>query len=158
MQRPNKITLIALSFSTLLIFSGLVSLGFAYVFYPTLVPSYGRTERFNLAEYNNFNTQFPYYANSRLHITIEANSSVNIFIDGNNVHNGSYYELTVEPKESILIKLNSSSSSSVSGRFIAWQEPPLWMQMGTFLLLLTGLMSTVLSFVYWYWSQKMYEG
>ena len=148
------ITLIALSFSTLLLLSGLASLGFTYVFYPTLVPSYGRTERFNLAEYNNYNNEFPYYANSRLHITIEANSTMNIFIDENFVHFGSFYELTVEPKEYILIKLNSSSA--VSGRFIAWQEPPWWMQMGTFLLLFTGFIATVLSLAFWYWSQKKY--
>lgn len=154
MQRPNRITLITLSFSTLLLFSGLVSLGFTYIFYPTLVPGYGRTERFNLTEYNNYNTQFPYYANSRLHITIEANNTMNIFIDENFVHNGIFYKLTVEPKEYILIKLNSSSS--VSGRFLAWQEPPRWMQVGTFLLLFTGFLATVLSLAFWYWSQKKY--
>jgi len=99
LQWPNRITLIALSFSSILLFSGLVSLGFTYMFYPTLVPGYGRTERFNLTEYNNYNTQFPYYANSRLHITIEANNTMSIFIDENFVHNGSFYELTVGPKE-----------------------------------------------------------
>jgi len=152
LQRPNKITLIALSFSSLLLFSGLASLGFTYMFYPTLVPGYGRTEPFNLTEYNNYNTEFPFHANSRLHIAIEANNTMSIFIDENFVHEGSSYELTVEPKEYILIKLNSSSS--VSGRFSAWQEPPWWMQVGTFLLLFTGFITTVLSLVFWYWLQK----
>ncbi|MHA2108992.1 MAG: hypothetical protein ACW99R_14915 [Candidatus Hodarchaeales archaeon] len=154
MQRPNRITLIALSCSTLLLFAGLVSLGFTYMFYPTLVSSYGRTERFNLTEYNNYKIEFPYYANSRLHITIEANNTLSIFLNETFVHHGSFYRLTVEPKEYILITLNSSFS--VSGKFLAWQEPPGWMQVGTFLLLFTGLITTVLSLASWYWSQKKY--
>ncbi|UCG00920.1 MAG: hypothetical protein JSW11_15045 [Candidatus Heimdallarchaeota archaeon] len=154
MQQPNRITLIALGFSSLLLFSGLASLGFTYMFYPTLVPSYGRTERFNLAEYNNYHTEFSYYANSQLHITIEANSTMSIFIDENYVHNGSFYELTVEPKEYILITLNSTSA--VSGRFLAWQEPPWSMQVGSLLLLFTGFITTVLSLVFWYRLQKKY--
>ena len=116
------------------------------------MPGYGRTERFNLAEYNNYNTQFPYYANTRLHIAIEANNTMSIFIDEIYVHNGSFYELTVEPKEYILIKLNSSSS--VSGKFLAWQEPLWWMQVGTLFLFFTGFITTVLSLAFWYWSQK----
>lgn len=151
MQRPNRITLITLSFSSLLLLSGIISIGFTYIFYPTLVPGYGSTERFHLGEYNNYTTDFPYYANSRLHLKIEANRTINIFIDGNNVHNGSFYELIIEPQDDILIKL--ISNSSVSGRFIAWQEPPWWMQISTFIILLTGLTATLVSLVYWYWSQ-----
>lgn len=156
MQRPNRTTLIALILSLFLLFSGLASLGFTYLFYPTLVPGYGSTERFHLTEYNNYNSQFPFYANSRLHITIEANNTISIFINETFVHNGSFYELTVEPKQYVLIKLNSSSS--VSGRFLAWQEPPWWMQAGTFLLLFTGFITTVSSLGFYYWSRKKNGG
>lgn len=151
-QRPNKITLIALSFSSLLLLSGISYLGFTYLFYPTLVPSYGLTERFHLEEYNNYTTNFQYYANTRLHLKIKANRTISIFIDGNNVHNGSFYELTTEPQDVISIKLNSNSP--VSGRIIAWQEPPWWMQIRAFILLLAGLTATLVSLGYWYWSQK----
>jgi hypothetical protein len=86
LEKQNRFTLIALILSSLLVFTGVFSLGFTYVLFPVLVPGYGGGEPFLLASYNNYTATFPWYSNSELQLTIKANRTIQIFIDGKNVH------------------------------------------------------------------------
>jgi hypothetical protein len=138
--------------SLILIFIGVFSTVFTYTFYPTLVPSYGAGEPFDLTSYNNYTVTFPWFSNSKLHLTIKANTTIQIYIEGKNVYNGTYYKLSIKPKDSILITIKSNSPAT--GRFEAWQEPLWWMQVGSLIFLFTGCILTILSFIYWIWSRK----
>ncbi len=152
MKPSKKISIFSLILSALLLLSGVIALGYTYLLFPTLIPSYGGGEPFYLDVSNNYSTQFPWSANSRLHITIKANDTVDIYTDGSYVYSGTYYELTIEPKVDTMIMLKSSSS--VSGRFIARQEIPRKMQVVTLGLLFLGLVATTLTGVYRVWSQR----
>ncbi|MFX0203507.1 MAG: hypothetical protein ACFFCW_45990 [Candidatus Hodarchaeota archaeon] len=152
MNQPKKISLFTLILSALLLLSGVIALGYTYLLFPTLIPSYGGGEPFYLDASNNYSTQFPWSANSRLHITIKANDTVDIYTDGGYVFSGTCYELTIEPKEEVMIMLKSSSS--VSGRFTAHQEIPRKMQVVALGLLFLGLVATALSGTYRVWSKK----
>ena len=126
--------------SLLLLFSGVLALGFTYIFVPTLVPGYGGGEPFQLDTSNNYTVQFPWYSKTRISLTIKANNSVNVFIDGNSVYNGSLYSLSIAPKSSTLITLKSVSATS--GRFIASQEPSIILQFCTWGYFLFSLVIT----------------
>jgi hypothetical protein len=140
LEKQNRITLIALILSSLLVFTGVISLGFTYILFPVLVPGYGGGKPFLLASYNNYTTAFLWYSNSKLQLTIKANRTVQINIDGKNVHNGTDYELSLEPKDYTLIMLKSNFP--VAGRYKARQEPSWIMQFGAIGLFLTGLITT----------------
>ena len=142
MNPSQKRNLLPLIFSLLLTLSGVLALGFTYFLFPTLVPGYGGGEPFYLDERNEFSTFFPWYANSRLHLTITANDTADIYIDDSYVYSGSYYELTIEPKAQVGIMLKSNSP--VAGRFTARQEIPREMQIATLGLFFLGLVLTVL--------------
>ncbi len=145
--RPNRITLVAFNLSLFLLLTGVLSLGFTYVIFPKLVPGYGGGEPFLLTSYNNYTDTFPWFSDSKLHLTIKANNTIQINIDGENVYNGTYYKLSIDPDEYILIMLKSSSP--VAGRFEAWQEPPWVMQLSAIGLLFAGLITISLSIAYW---------
>lgn len=152
MNQPKKISLFALILSAFLLLSGVIALGYTYLLFPTLIPSYGGGEPFYLDARNNYSAQFPWSANSRLHITIKANNTVDIYMDGSYVYSGTYYELTIEPKAEVMIMLKSNSS--VSGRFTARQEIPWEMRVVAFGLLFLGLVAITLSGAYRVWSQR----
>jgi len=153
MNPPRKRDSFALVFSLLLTLSGVVALGFTYLLFPSLVPGYGGGEPFYLDERNDFSTRFPWYANSRLHLTIRANDTVDIYTDDSYVYSGAYYELAIEPKAQVAIMLKSSSS--VVGRFTARQEIPWEMQVGAFGLFFLGLVPTILlAFRVWFKRQQ----
>lgn len=131
---------------------GIIFLSFAYAIYPMLVPSFGGGELFILASYNDFTDIFPWYSNSKLHLTIKANDSLQIYVDGKNLHNGTSYRITIEPRVHKLIMLKSRVP--VEGRFNAYQESPWMIQLCAIGLFFTGLMATVFSSAYFVWLQK----
>ncbi len=125
--------------SICLIFIGSTSIGYSYLMYPTLIPIYGGGEQFYLEYYNNFTQQFPFYVNSRLHIIMNANDTVQISIDNENVFNGTYYETEIEPNMEILMILKSTSP--VNGRFTLRQETPVFLGIFSIGLFLIGIIS-----------------
>lgn len=143
MEKSKKICLVALIFSVFLVLGGVIGLSFTYLIYPSLIPGYGGGEPFYLDSYNNYTTYFPWHANTRLNLKIEANNTIQIYIDEINAYNGTKYEITIEPKNSVLIKLKSDYP--VEGRFTARQEIPWVMKVGSFGLLCIGIISTGLS-------------
>ena len=136
--------------SICLIFIGSIAVGYSYFMHPSLVPMYGGGERFYLDSYNNFTDQFPFYANSKLHIIMNANDTVQISINNENVFNGTNYEVEIEPNIEVLMKLKSISP--VNGRFTLRQETPLFMGIFSIGLLLIGIVSI---FMNWYYSKKI---
>ena len=128
-------------FTSLILFSGIIALGFTYLIYPALVPTYGAGEPFNLTSYNSYTTEFPWYSKTRIELTIKANDSIQIFIDGISVFNGSVYKTVIDPNSQTLIKLQSVAP--VSGKFLAWQEPSWLMQTVAIGIFLIGLVATV---------------
>jgi len=122
-------------------FAGLAYFLYLQLLYPTLVPGYGGGESFSLTKANNYTFQIPWFAYSRLHLTLQANETVNLYTDGRHACDCTSYNLVLEPGEEVLIMLKSSSS--VSGRFTAWQEIPLENQLFALSLLLTGLAGTI---------------
>ena len=72
-------------------------------------------ERFSLTETNNYTFQIPWFAYSRLHLTLQANDTVKLYVDDDYVCDYSEYDIVIEPSEEALIVLKSSSS--VSGMF-----------------------------------------
>ena len=136
--------------SICLIFIGSISIGYSYFMHPSLVPMYGGGEHFYLDNYNNYTTQFPFYANSRLHIIMNANDTVQISIDNENVYNGTYYEVDIEPNLETLMTLKSISP--VNGRLTLRQETPLFLGIFSIGLFLIGIVSI---FMNWYYSKKI---
>ena len=135
--------LLALLIFILISFAGLAYLLYLQFLYPTLIPGYGGGERFTLTRANNYTFQIPWFAYSRLHLTLQTNDTVKLYVDDEHVRDCLQYDLVIDPGEEALIVLKSSSS--VSGMFTAWQETPLERQMLASSLLLVGLVGTVIT-------------
>jgi len=115
--------------------------------FPRLVPFHGGGEGFTLGEYNNFSAQLPWEAYSRLHLSLQANDTVELFRDGEYVCDCVEYELVLERGEYVLLMMKSDSP--VEGRFTARQEIPLVEQLYAFGMLSAGLVGVVFSIRMW---------
>ena len=141
-KSKTDLLILLLSFSLLIV-------GFAYFFYlqvifPRLVPGYGGGERFALNEVNNFTFHIPWSAYSRLHLALQANDTVELYMDGSYVCDCSRYEFVIEGGDDALIMLRSDSP--VNGMFTAWQETPLEKRLSAIVILSVGLIGVAISF------------
>ena len=141
---PLKIVALLATFS-LLALAGLAYLLYLQVFFPKLVPSYGSGERFTLEPANNYTYQIPWQAKSRLHLTFQANETVELYSNSEYVCDCTSYEFTIEPDDYVLIQMKSSSP--VSGMFTAWQETPLEKQLLALTLLSAGVAGIAMSII-----------
>ena len=133
--------LIFISFSLLL--AGSAYTAYLHLIFPKLVPGYGGGESFSLGEANNFTFQMPWWAYSRLHLDLQANDTVELYLDGDYVCDCVQYELVLECGEDIMLMMKSNSP--VIGRFTARQEIPLEQQLYALLILSAGLIGVTLS-------------
>jgi hypothetical protein len=143
-EEPKTGSLILL-FSFLLLFGGSAYLVYLQVLYPRLVPGYGGGERFTLSEADNFTFQIPWSAHTRLHVSLEANDTVGLYMDGSYVCDCSRYEFVVEGGGEALILLRSDAP--VNGVFKAWQETPLGKQLSASIMILFGLVGMAASII-----------
>jgi hypothetical protein len=141
-ELPTARLLILLAFIPLFLV-GATYLLYLQLLYPSLIPGYGGGERFSLTKANNYTFQIPWFAYSRLHLTLQANDTVKLHVDEEYVCDCLQHDLVIEPGEEALIVLKSSYP--VSGMFIAWQEIPIERQMLASSLLLVGLVGTVIA-------------
>jgi len=111
--------------------------------FPRLVPFHGGGEGFTLSEANDFTVQIPWEAHSRLHLTLQANDTIELYIDGDYICDCSCYELVIKSGDHALLLLNSNSP--VNGMFTARQEIPLEHQLLAFAMILAGLVGLALS-------------
>ncbi len=116
---------------------------FLHGIFPRLVAGYGGGERFILDEANDFTFQIPWEAHSRLHLSLQANDTIELYIDGDYVCVCSHYELVIESGDHALLLL--TSNSPVDGKFTARQEIPLEYQLLAFVMILAGLVGLALS-------------
>jgi hypothetical protein len=140
-ERSKTVLLVVLSFSLLL--AGSAYIAYLHLMFPRLVPGYGGGEGFTLGEANDFTFQLPWWAYSRLHLGLQANDTVELYVDGDFVCVCSHYELVIEGGDEALVMLRSGSP--VEGRFKARQEIPLERQLLAFVMILAGLVGLVLS-------------
>jgi len=129
--------ILLLVFSVLLSCSGLAYLLYLQIVFPTLVPIHGSGERVTLSSANSYTYQIPWEAYTRLHLILQTNDTVKLYSNGDYLCDCTSYEFILEPDESVLILLKSSSP--VSGMFKAWQEIPLERQLLGLSVLLVGL-------------------
>jgi hypothetical protein len=134
----SKTGLIVFVFSLLMIFAGLSYLLYLNVIFPGLVPSYGGGERFTLSEAENYTFQIPWLAYTRLHLALQTNDTVKLYVDSEYVCDCTSYDFVVEPGEQVLILLKSDAP--VSGMFTAWQEIPFDKQILALTLVIIGLL------------------
>lgn len=134
----SKTGLMVLVFSLLTLFAGLGYLLYLNVVFPGLVPSYGGGERFTLSEAENYTFQIPWLAYTRLHLSLQTNDTVELYIDSEYICDCVSYDFIVEPDEQILILMKSNAP--VSGMFTAWQEIPLERQILALTLVIIGLL------------------
>ena len=113
--------------------------------FPHLVPFHGGGERFTLGKANNYTFQIPWSAYTRLHLSLQANDTVKLHVNGDYVCDCTEYDFVIEQGEDIQILLKSDSS--ISGTFNAWQEIPLERQLLALTLLLIGLIGVGISIV-----------
>ena len=140
-ERSKTVLLIILSLSLLL--AGSAYIAYLHLIFPKLVPGYGGGEGFTLGEANDFTLQMPWWANSRLHLDLQANDTVELYVDGGYVCDCSHYELVIERGDEAFILLRSDSP--VEGRFTARQEIPLERHLLAFTILVAGLVGVALS-------------
>ena len=140
-EKTKTVLLILLSLSLLL--AGSAYLVFLYGMFPRLVPLHGGGEGFTLGEYNNYSAQLPWEAYSRLHLSLQANDTVELYRDGEYVCDCVEYELVLERGEYVLIMMKSDSP--IKGRFTARQEIPLEKQLYALIILSAGLIGVVFS-------------
>ena len=126
-------TLLSLS----LLLAGSAYLVFLYGMFPRLVPIHGGGEGFTLSEHNNYSTQLPWSAHSRLHLSLQANDTIELYRDGDHVCDCVQYELVLERGDDVMLTMKSNSP--IRGRFTARQEIPLENQLLAFVILLAGL-------------------
>jgi len=142
-EKSKTVLLILLSLSLLL--AGSAYLLFLHGMFPRLVPFHGGGEGFTLSEANDFTVQIPWSAHSRLHLDLQANDTLELYVDGDYVCVCSHYELVIERGDEALFLLRSDSP--VKGRFTARQEIPLEKQLLAFSILLAGLMGVAISII-----------
>ena len=140
-EKSKTILLNLLSLSLFL--AGSAYFIFLHGIFPRLVPGYGGGERFALDEANDFTFQIPWEAHSRLHLSLQANDTIELYIDGDYVCDCSHYELVIERGDEALILLRSDSP--VGGRFTARQEIPLEKHLLAFGMISAGLIGVALS-------------
>ena len=144
-EKSKTVLLFLLSLSLLL--AGSAYLVFLYGMFPRLVPLHGGGEGFTLGEYNNFSAQLPWEAYSRLHLSLQANDTVELYRDGEYVCECVQYELVLERGEYVLLMMKSDSP--VRGRFTARQEIPLERQLYALIILSAGLIGVAVSIRRW---------
>jgi hypothetical protein len=125
------------------LFAGLAYLLYLHVVFPGLVPFHGGGEGVTLNSANDYTSQIPWEAYSRLHLTLHTNDTVKLYSNGEYLCDCTSYEFILEPGDYILILLQSSAP--VSGRFTAWQEIPFEKQLLGLSLLSVGLAGTGIS-------------
>jgi len=103
----------------------------------TCTNSWRRGEGFTLSEHNNYSTQLPWSAHSRLHLSLQANDTIELYRDGDYVCDCVQYELVLERGDDVMLTMKSNSP--IRGRFTARQEIPLENQLLAFVILLAGL-------------------
>ena len=140
-EKSKTVLLFLLSLSLLL--AGSAYLVFLYGMFPRLVPLHGGGEGFTLGEYNNYSAQLPWEAYSRLHLSLQANETVELYRDGEYVCDCVEYELVLERGEDIMLMMKSNSP--VRGCFTARQEIPLEKQLLAFAMILAGLVGSAQS-------------
>ena len=144
-MRRHTLKLAALAIFSLLVLSAFAYLFYLQVLFPTLIPSYGGGEHFTLEAANNYVYQIPWRAITRLHLTLQANDTVKLYADNQYVCDCRSYEFTVEPDDTLLIRIEANSP--VSGMFTAWQETPLEKQLLAITLLSIGLVGVAISII-----------
>ncbi|MCW4049888.1 MAG: hypothetical protein NWE89_09155 [Candidatus Bathyarchaeota archaeon] len=144
-EKSKTVLLILLSLSLLL--AGSSYLVFLHSMFPKLVPIHGGGEGFTLSEANNYSDQMPWYAYSRLHLSLQANDTIELYRDGDYVCECVQYELVLERGDGIMLMMKSSSP--VEGRFTARQEIPLEKQLYALIILSAGLIGVALSIRMW---------
>ncbi len=102
-----RLTLI-LVVSTLLIAVGLGMLSYSYYLYPYLMPSYGGGERFVLTSFNNYSKTLPLEVKEPVELSVSANDTVKLRVDGKLVRAGREITLSLEPGVYILYFTSSS--------------------------------------------------
>ena len=129
--------------SLLLFFAGSTYLLYLQVVFPKLVPHHGGGERFTLSGDNNFTDQIPWSAFTRLHLTLQASETVELYVNGDYVCDCTRYDFVIEAGDEALIRLEANAP--VLGMFTAWQETPLEEQMLALVLLLISLTGIAMS-------------
>lgn len=128
----------------MLLITGSAYLVYLQVVFPKLVPHYGGGERFTLSEANDFAFQIPWSAHTSLHIALQANDTLELYMDVSYVCDCSRYEFVIEGGGETLILLRSDSP--VDGMFTAWQEIPLEKELSAIVILSAGLIGIAISF------------
>jgi hypothetical protein len=139
----KKSQTVALMLSVVFVFSGLAYVLYLHAVFPSLVPHYGGGERFTLSHVNDYASQIPWSAFTRLHIALKANDTVQLYIDGKYTCDCTQYDLIIEAGDEAHILLKSDAP--VVGMFTAWQDTPFEKQLVAYTLLVIGLIGVVLS-------------
>ena len=137
MSSEKSKTVLPTILSLSLLLAGSAYLVFLYGMFPRLVPIHGGGEGFTLSEHNNYSTQLPWSAHSRLHLSLQANDTIELYRDGDYVCDCVQYELVLERGDDVMLTMKSNSP--IRGRFTARQEIPLENQLLAFVILLAGL-------------------
>ena len=141
----SRTYLLVLLLSFLLLVCGLAYFLYLQFVFPSLVPYYGGGESFVLSETKNgtYAFQISWSAYTRLHLTLQANNTVELYVNGTYFCDCSNYDIVIEEGRRTLIYLRSDVA--VSGMFKAWQEIPLERQLFALILLVVGFLGTVIS-------------
>lgn len=134
---------VLLALFSMLTIIGLTYLLFLQFVFPSLVPFHGAGEPIILNLANDCTQQVPWEADSRLHLSVYTNETVELYSNGEYLGVCTSYKFDLEPGECFLVRLKSDSA--VSGRFTAWQEIPCEKQALGFAILLVGLVGLGLS-------------
>lgn len=144
-MKGSKTGLLVFILSFLLLFAGLTYFLYLQVIFPQLVPHHGSGERFTLSKTQNgtYTSQIPWSAYTRLHLALQANDTVELYLNGTYVCDCAHYDLVIEQGGHALILLRSELP--VSGMFKAWQETPLERQLLASAFLLIGVLGVAMS-------------
>jgi len=138
---------LALALSLSLLLAGLSYLYYLQVIFPTLVPYHGGGEPFTLDEWNNYTFRIPWYAQTRLHLTVQTDQVVELYVNDSPLCNRTECELVIEPGRKAII--TPRSNSFAAGRFTARQETSGAQLLVASGLSMAGLLATVLSAKQW---------
>lgn len=143
--KKSKTYLLVLILSFSLLVAGLTYFLYLQFMFPLLVPHYGSGERFVLSETKNgtYAFQISWSAYTKLHLTLQANNNVELYVNGTYLCDCSHYDFVIEQGGRALIYLRSDVA--VSGMFKAWQEIPLERQLLALTLLIAGFMGIAIS-------------
>ena len=90
-----------------------ISIAYSFLVYPTLIPGYGGGEQCILTESNEFTQMYPFTVSTPITISVEANDSIEIWINGVFEYQGVTHKFSIAGESNQIVNFTATTEVSV---------------------------------------------